>query len=344
MGHAALIAQIFILSRWFNVPTPLPALLLCLTSLPTYTARAIILNNWLANVDGKEERCVEVDLLQEHLNFWIKVLYKAHGSNMSWDWIAMIVPCVNILHRLAIVMNTSLGHWQGTKHSAVDLQNNIWKLMRNHREHGLYTFHEGWTIDDDESQIITDNVTLGLESLTTGTDNPLTEYNASFQQLQRRRQMPPVTTSDDKLTQSPLIPAQTFNSLHGGSTDSPNDPPVLPSSLSQSDPQSTPKNPPTFLSNNVHLVAGSEAANMQWEPGLIDTEVGSNEDNGDGDSSLLTAEEWNSVLKECEGGQGDLTFVKTTEDDIELFSDGEGDDFGNESRESDFEDDIDDVL
>lgn len=33
----------------------------------------IVLNNWLLNPTGKRNAFVEVDLVQEHLNFWIKV-------------------------------------------------------------------------------------------------------------------------------------------------------------------------------------------------------------------------------------------------------------------------------
>ncbi|KAF9778380.1 hypothetical protein BJ322DRAFT_983297, partial [Thelephora terrestris] len=35
--------------------------------------REAILNNWLVNLTGKAGQWYEVDLLQEHLNFWIKV-------------------------------------------------------------------------------------------------------------------------------------------------------------------------------------------------------------------------------------------------------------------------------
>ena len=31
------------------------------------------MNNWLVNPTGKANSWVEVDLMQEHLNFWIKV-------------------------------------------------------------------------------------------------------------------------------------------------------------------------------------------------------------------------------------------------------------------------------
>jgi hypothetical protein len=33
----------------------------------------IVLNNWLVNPTGNPNSWVEVDLMQEHMNFWIKV-------------------------------------------------------------------------------------------------------------------------------------------------------------------------------------------------------------------------------------------------------------------------------
>lgn len=35
----------------------------------------IILNNWLVNPTGNPNSWVPVDLLQEHMNFWIKVIH-----------------------------------------------------------------------------------------------------------------------------------------------------------------------------------------------------------------------------------------------------------------------------
>ncbi|KAF9562900.1 hypothetical protein CPC08DRAFT_633541 [Agrocybe pediades] len=44
-----------------------------LTNILTPKIRSIILNNWLLNPTGKPNSWVEVDLVQEHLNYWIKV-------------------------------------------------------------------------------------------------------------------------------------------------------------------------------------------------------------------------------------------------------------------------------
>lgn len=45
-----------------------------ITHLDTYsTISAIIFNNWLLNPTGGPNSFVEVDLVQEHFNYWIKV-------------------------------------------------------------------------------------------------------------------------------------------------------------------------------------------------------------------------------------------------------------------------------
>ncbi|KAJ7835271.1 hypothetical protein B0H14DRAFT_2590411 [Mycena olivaceomarginata] len=35
-----------------------------------------------------------VDLLQEHQNFWAKIIYNAKGTNKSWKWLSMITVCI----------------------------------------------------------------------------------------------------------------------------------------------------------------------------------------------------------------------------------------------------------
>ena len=37
--------------------------------------RKIVMNNWLVNPTGKTNSWVEIDLMQEHLNYWIKVTF-----------------------------------------------------------------------------------------------------------------------------------------------------------------------------------------------------------------------------------------------------------------------------
>ncbi|KAJ7808983.1 hypothetical protein B0H14DRAFT_3760274 [Mycena olivaceomarginata] len=52
--------------------------------------REAYLMNWLANLTGKLLGFKEMDLLQEHQNFWLKIIYNANGSNRTWAWLGMI--------------------------------------------------------------------------------------------------------------------------------------------------------------------------------------------------------------------------------------------------------------
>ncbi|KAJ3963506.1 hypothetical protein EV361DRAFT_987564, partial [Lentinula raphanica] len=68
--------------------------------------REFFLQNWLVNITGKSNRWKEVDLLQEHQNFWAKIIYNAKGSNRSWRWLAMITPIIFILRNAMRVVQT----------------------------------------------------------------------------------------------------------------------------------------------------------------------------------------------------------------------------------------------
>ncbi|KAJ7440268.1 hypothetical protein FB451DRAFT_1443579 [Mycena latifolia] len=64
--------------------------------------KRFFLHNWLVNLTGRAYGFKEVDLLQEHQNFWAKmsslsvsqIIYNAKGSNKSWDWLSMITVCI----------------------------------------------------------------------------------------------------------------------------------------------------------------------------------------------------------------------------------------------------------
>ncbi|KAJ6475102.1 hypothetical protein C8R47DRAFT_1053159 [Mycena vitilis] len=56
--------------------------------------RELYLANWLVNLTGRLLGFKPVDLLQEHQNFWAKIIYNAKGSNKSWEWLSMITVCI----------------------------------------------------------------------------------------------------------------------------------------------------------------------------------------------------------------------------------------------------------
>ncbi|KAJ7023836.1 hypothetical protein C8F04DRAFT_1213217 [Mycena alexandri] len=187
--------------------------------------RHTILHNWLLCPTNKANAFVEVDLVQEHLNLWIKVsrwlpvnmeradfyqkIYKADGDAHSWDWLAFVSPCVDVLRRLATSMNNDLGSRQGNKHTIPDLDNDIHCLMASLTEHEVYIHKEGRVLDDDEMPA-PDVLSAGAAALTHGTTtNPLQDFNALFDQLRQRRELIPVSELTQYLTELPRpVPAR----------------------------------------------------------------------------------------------------------------------------------------
>ncbi|KAE9395891.1 hypothetical protein BT96DRAFT_1042765 [Gymnopus androsaceus JB14] len=246
--------------------------------------KKIVLNNWLVNTTGGKKRFLELDLLQEHLNYWIKVFYKAHGSNMSWEWLSMITPCIDVLRSLARTMNSVLGSDQGNLHTETDLGNDIDTLMSSLTGWHVYKTIKGREVDED-NEIANDVVLVGLISLTTGTENPLTEYEAAFTKLQRRRRMAPVDIDD---TEPPIPPSRSPSP----STDS--------SSSACSDSRAASPEPADISPISPSL--------LFWP---IPEEI---EDIGTG----YTVGEFDRVLDDIENGVRDPMLPLTTAEDVDL--------------------------
>ncbi|KAK7019707.1 hypothetical protein VNI00_017984 [Paramarasmius palmivorus] len=86
----------------------------------------LFLHNWLVNLTGKPNRFKEVDLLQEHQNFWLKAIYAAKGSNASWEWLSMISVCIYTLREaLRSVQKAYKTPMYGTKHTVPDMSKEI---------------------------------------------------------------------------------------------------------------------------------------------------------------------------------------------------------------------------
>ncbi|KAJ7863876.1 hypothetical protein B0H13DRAFT_2069951, partial [Mycena leptocephala] len=170
----------------------------------TKELRHVVLQNWLLNPTGKPNSFVEIDLVQEHLNFWIKKIYKADGDGHSWDWLAMISPCVDILRTLATRIHTDLGARQGSKHTIPNLGEDIAALMDSLDEHDVYTQQPGRVLDDDE-QPVADILSVGMAALTHGASiTPLAEFNLQFEILRARRRLTPVADLLPLMTVDPM--------------------------------------------------------------------------------------------------------------------------------------------
>ncbi|KAK7462875.1 hypothetical protein VKT23_007454 [Stygiomarasmius scandens] len=91
--------------------------------------RKMFLHNWLVNLTGKANGFKEVDLLQEHTNFWIKVIYNAKGVNRSWEWLSMISVCIYSLRDAMRKVQSSFNiPVYGTRHTIPDMSNEIRRI------------------------------------------------------------------------------------------------------------------------------------------------------------------------------------------------------------------------
>lgn len=73
--------------------------------------------------------------------------------------------------------------------------------MESLEEHKVYQVQPGRMLDEDEA--VKDVIGIGLQHLTEGAKNPIKEFNKVFHNLQKRRQMNPVTKLyEDYLTKS----------------------------------------------------------------------------------------------------------------------------------------------
>lgn len=121
----------------------------------------------------------------------VQAIYKAQGSNSSWEWLEMISPCIDVLRQLATQINGTLGSKQGSKHHAPELEKDILELRWSMREHNISQVEQGHTIDyekDGERAAVLNIISVGLTQL----HGPLTEYNKLFQQSKGRRRLQPL--------------------------------------------------------------------------------------------------------------------------------------------------------
>lgn len=89
-------------------------------------------------------------------------------------------------------------------------------------ENDIYRIKKGRTIKEDD--IVKDVIAVGLQNLTTGEKNPISDYNTALKRLQMRRKMTPVTLT---VLQEPVQPPPSPTLL--------NTPPILPATITDQD-------------------------------------------------------------------------------------------------------------
>lgn len=119
----------------------------------------------------------------------------------------MIEPCVDVLCQLARHFNSEFGSSQGTRHAPPDLSKDIQTLMISLDEHNVYRIQKGRLLDDDDKHV-KHMFQVGLINLSAGTKSPLSDYNESFQLLQRRRRIMTVSEMTRELCLQRVDPQQ----------------------------------------------------------------------------------------------------------------------------------------
>lgn len=133
----------------------------------------------------------------------------------------MILPCIDVLRKIAHEFQERLGSAQGSKHTVPNQSKDIRVIMDSLHTHQVYQFTEGRCIDADDP-IVPDCVSLGLSQLTRwDAKNPLHEYNETFRIAQNRRKMLTVSELDKwaKFAASLTINAEATQVVVGGSSE-----------------------------------------------------------------------------------------------------------------------------
>jgi len=113
----------------------------------------------------------------------LKRIYKAERGSHSWDWLALVSPCVEILRKLSTKIKRELVTDQGSKHITTNLQKDISILMKVLKEHDVYEVIPGCIVDARDCAV-QDVISVGLAQLSRGNStNPITVFNEEFNRL-----------------------------------------------------------------------------------------------------------------------------------------------------------------
>jgi hypothetical protein len=147
--------------------------------------REAILNNWLVNLSGKAGRWHELDLLQEHLNFWIKVFFNSRNSAFDTPFLQNVALNITGFSQLRTVLVNVIGISASTGyHHKPSKIADILTLAAKHKQDDIFTFHPGRT----QPFKAKDTFQIGMEKLRNG------------DQIKKSLAFDNVTTGDDQST------------------------------------------------------------------------------------------------------------------------------------------------
>jgi len=178
--------------------------------------REALLNNWLVNPSGEPRRWHELDLLQEHLNFWIKVFFNSRNADFGSSFLQKVVS-LNIpgFSQFRIHLEDAMGMTPLTGyHFRPSIRNDIIALADRHDRDSIFTFHPGRT----QSFQAKDAFAIGVEKL--GQTSLIKDYLARTSETE----IPPDQGIDDEDLEIPADErADGFDDDELDELESPND-------------------------------------------------------------------------------------------------------------------------
>ena len=117
------------------------------------------------NPSGKTGGWHELDLLQEHLNFWIKVFFNSRNSAFDTPFLQNAAPNTPGFSRLRTALESTIGISATTGyHHKPNKVGDILALAARHKQDDIFTFHPGRTQPFKAKDIFQ----IGMEKLRSG--------------------------------------------------------------------------------------------------------------------------------------------------------------------------------
>ena len=153
--------------------------------------RIALFNNWLVKTSGKPGAFCELDLMQEHHNFWLEELAKHKGKDFdnTWYWDVLSMHVHQFLRLKDEMEATVTLMKRGKKHTEPHLDNELLTVLRACREHQLHYFRRGRDLGFHRQ----DDFTSGLSLL--GQEHRLDNHISKV--LQEWNNMDEVLVADD---------------------------------------------------------------------------------------------------------------------------------------------------
>ncbi|THH07072.1 hypothetical protein EW146_g9429 [Bondarzewia mesenterica] len=125
--------------------------------------REALFNNWLVNLQGQPGHFLELDLMQEHFNFWLEELAQHKGKEFDDDWYREVLSMhVHHFIRLTKEMEANVNlKERRTNHVEPHMDNELREVIRLCREHDLHVRRQG----RDWGFHVSDDQTLGYNLL-----------------------------------------------------------------------------------------------------------------------------------------------------------------------------------